>query len=68
MAANKTDDVMFLPSSNAIKHAQGQTGRGRSAEGEQRSASSPPSRAASADEEADEAALGVEGEEEEAFV
>ena len=31
--ANKTDDVMFLPSSAALKRAQGQTGRARSTPG-----------------------------------
>ena len=63
VAANKTDDVMFLPSSAAIRHAQGQVGRARSRAAAGDSASGGDGQAADASwrsEEAEEG-LGDEG-------
>ena len=53
VAANKTEDVIFLPSSNALQRAQGQTGRARSGGG------GPPGAASAAD--AADAADGADG-------
>ncbi len=62
VAANKTDDVMFLPSSAAIRNAQGQVGRARSRSTGDDPTSGSDGQAADASWSSDETEEGLEDE------